>query len=60
MKKKRAKNVIDRANDVFRFTVLLESMWAWHAECNAMRKEVKAHGMILKFAAIVTLNAANE
>ncbi len=34
-------------------------MWARHAECNAMSKEVVASGGVVELAAIVTLDTAD-
>ena len=50
-------NVVNGANRTFGFPFLLRGIWTRHVECNTVGEKERAGGGIIKFMAIVALNA---
>ena len=57
LKQKGTQNVINSAKGAFCLSILLGSIWTRHAECNTVGEKERAGGGIIKFTAIVALNA---
>jgi hypothetical protein len=52
----RANDVVGRANDLFNFTILGRGIGTGHAKDGALSEEERAHGGVIEFSPIVTLN----
>lgn len=52
----RANDVVGRANDPFNFTILGRGIGTGHAKDGALSEEERAHGGVIEFSPIVTLN----
>lgn len=49
-------DVIDRTNDAFSFAVLRRGVGTGHAKNGASSEEERAHGEVIEFPPIITLN----
>jgi len=57
LKKKRTQNIVKCAERAFGLSILLGSVWTRHAKCNTVGEKERAGCRIVKFAAIVALDA---
>ena len=60
LKKERANDIIDSANNAFSFPVLREGVGARHMKMNTTREEEGMGAGVVKLLSVVTLNALNS
>ena len=57
LKKKRTQNIVKCAERAFGLSILLGSVWTRHAKCNTVGEKERASRRIIKFTAVVALDA---
>jgi len=57
LKQEGAQDIIDGAKGSFCPAILLRSVWTRHVKCGTLREKERAAGGIVKFSAIIALNA---